>query len=214
MHLFQRTKQLEDKIGQFLENIETCGDLFCRAFRIYLTAGDPRTFRILQDQIDILERTNDALRRDVENQLYAHTLLPDMRSDILSLIEGCDKIINKYQTDINLLSIERPIIPDCLKKPMVTLIRTNIKCVRALMIGIQAVLAGQEGSSAVQTVYTLEHRADLEAMALKEQIFQKIRLTLARRTQLKEFVYGIEKISDMAEDMADALSVFMVKHAA
>ena len=46
-----------------------------------------------------------------------------------------------------------------------------------------------------------------------EKIFQELKLPLARQLQLKEFVYGIEKISDMAEDTADLLSVFMVKHA-
>ena len=59
----------------------------------------------------------------------------------------------------------------------------------------------------------LEHQVDIQAMELKQMIFQDMKLPLARQLQLKEFIYGIEKISDMSEDMADSLSVFVVKHA-
>ena len=214
MQLFQKTKQLEEKIHQFLKNIDTCGDVFFRAFNLYLKSGETSQFKALQTEIDRLESENDSLRRDVENQLYSQMLLPDMRSDILALIEGCDKIINKYQIDITLLSIECPTVPTVLKKGISDLIKTNITCVHHLIEGLNAVLAGHKGSDFIQAVYHLEHQADLEAMALKQQVFQKIRLTLARRLQLREFIYGIEKISDMAEDLADMLSVFGVKHAA
>ena len=61
----------------------------------------------LRSEVSHLEATNDSLRREIENQLYAQMIMPDMRSDILKLIEGCDKIINKYETDLILLSIEK-----------------------------------------------------------------------------------------------------------
>ena len=213
MQLFRKTKQLEEKIYQFLTNIDTCGNLFFEAFQLYLKSGDTTRFKTLQKAIDYLEQENDSLRREVENQLYSQMLLPDMRSDILALIEGCDKIINKYQIDITLLSIECPNIPTVLKKEISDLIKTDILCVHQLIEGVNAVLGGQKGSDFIQEVYRLEHRADLQAIALKQRVFQKIRLTLARQLQLREFIYGIEKISDMAEDMADMLSVFGVKHA-
>ena len=213
MQLFKKTKQLEEKTHRFLMNIDICGDLFLQAFQLYLKSGDTIRFKTLQKEIDYLERENDSLRREVENQLYSQMLLPDMRSDILALIEGCDKIINKYQTDITLLSIECPGIPTALKKEISDLIKTNISCVHQLIEGLNAVLGGRKGSDFIQEVYHLEHRADLQAIALKEKVFQKMRLPLARQLQLREFIYGIEKISDMAEDMADMLSVFGVKHA-
>jgi uncharacterized protein Yka (UPF0111/DUF47 family) len=35
---------------------------------------------------------------------------------------------------------------------------------------------------------------------------------LARQLQLKDFIYSLEKISDMAEDAADKLKVMVAKH--
>ena len=85
MQLFKRTKQLENEIQLFLDNIIQCGFAFQEAFRCYFKQEDPALFPTLQDKIDVLEQANDTLRRKVENQLYAHTLLPDIRSDILRL---------------------------------------------------------------------------------------------------------------------------------
>ena len=140
-------------------------------------------------------------------------LLPYMRSDILRILEGSDKIINKYETDLILLGIERPAIPERLEKKLMRLIVTNTDCVSALISGIKLALNGAGMAEIIEQVSRLEHQADLIAIELKKLVFQKLQLPLARQLQLKEFIYSIEKISDMAEDMADSLSVFVVKHA-
>lgn len=211
--LFKKTRELEGKITTFLMNIIQSGFLFVRAFEKYFTDGIGSEFMDLRAKVSALEAENDSLRREVESQLYVQMLLPDMRSDILRMIEGCDKIINKYETDLILMSIERPKIPGALKAPLEQMIQVNIECVSAMISGLKAVLGGQEASDFIQQVYVLEHQVDLQAMDLKQLVFQEMKLPLARKLQLKEFIYGIEKISDMAEDMADVLSVFVVKHA-
>jgi uncharacterized protein Yka (UPF0111/DUF47 family) len=64
----------------------------------------------------------------------------------------------------------------------------------------------------IQNVYNLEHQVDLMAFHLKEAVFADKRLSLARQLQLKDFIYSLEKISDMAEDAADKLKVMVAKH--
>ncbi len=213
MELFKKTKELEGKITTFLINIIQSGLFFSQAFEHYFADEVSPVFLDLRAKVSALEAENDSLRRDVENQLYAQMLLPDMRSDILSLIEGCDKIINKYESDLILVSVERPQIPDALKPDLTHLIAVNINCVGTLVSGMKTVLGGTHVSDFVQEVYNLEHQVDLMAIDLKQKVFQELKLPLARQLQLKEFIYSIEKISDMAEDMADLLSLFVVKHA-
>lgn len=213
MELFKKTRELENKINTFLINIIQSGVLFSRAFECYFENSIDSAFLEMKTRVSALEAENDALRRDVENKLYAQMLLPDMRSDILRLLEGCDKIINKYESDLILLSVEKPKIPQGLKDKLTVLITTNVECVSALIGGTKTVLAGSEISDFIQKVSVIEHQVDLLAIELKQQVFQEMKLPLARQLQLKEFIYGIEKISDMAEDIADMLSVFRVKHA-
>ena len=87
MQLFRKTKELEGKISTFLMNITQAGFLFTQALDRYFSDGVSPEFLDLRAKVSALEAENDSLRRDVENQLYANMLLPDMRSDILTLID-------------------------------------------------------------------------------------------------------------------------------
>ena len=213
MQLFKKTKELEGKVSTFIMNIIQSGYLFKSAFEQYFSGGITPSYLDLRAKVSALEAENDSLRREVENQLYAQMLLPDMRSDILQLIEGCDKIINKYESDLILVSVEQPKIPAALKDDIMKMIDVDIHCVSVMASGLKNVIGGINVSDFIQEVYALEHQVDLQAIDLKARVFQELKLPLARQLQLKEFIYSIEKISDMAEDMADLLSVFVVKHA-
>ncbi len=211
--LFQKTRELDDKINTFLLNIIQGGLLFSRAVEVYLKSGTTPEFLELKEGVSALEAENDSLRRVVENDLYAHMILPDMRSDILKLLEGCDRIINKYESDLILLSIEKTHVPAGLHAPLKQMIAVDLDCAGALVGGARAFFKGEDVNEYVKNVYDLEHVVDEQAIALKQLVFDDGRLELARQLQLKMFIYGIEKVSDMAEDVADALTVIAVKHA-
>ncbi len=213
MTLFQKTRELEVKIADFLTNISQAGTIFGGAVQEYLQSGMKESFSAKRAQVSLLEASNDTLRRDVENQLYTHMILPDMRSDIMKVMEGCDKIINKYESDLILMSVEKPKVPRQLVPQIVEMIRLNLDCVNALIEGVRALLSATRAGDHVRYVLFLEHQIDELALEIKRQIFENKALPLARQLQLKEFVYGIEKISDMAEDVADELTIILAKHA-
>ena len=212
-NLFQKTKELESKINTFLTNVLEAGDVFARALETYYAAGLNEAFHTLKTRASRLESHNDAIRRDVEVQLYMQMIMPGMRSDILALIEGCDKLINKYEENLILLSVEKNKIPKKLHDDLMMMTRTVIECVRTLIRAVKNFFDGDGVTDLVQQTYRLEHQADDQAIALKQKIFADAKITLAAQMQLKDFVVNIEKISDMAEDVADTLSVISVKHA-
>jgi len=213
INLFQKTRELERKIADFLTNITQAGVLFGAAIQEYLENGVKESFSTKRAQVSLLESSNDTLRRDVENQLYSHMILPDMRSDIMKIIEGCDAIINKYESDLILMSVEKPKVPKELTPQLIEMIRLNLDCVNALIDGVRAFFSATQAGDHVQYVLFLEHQIDDLALELKRLVFDNKNLPLARQLQLKEFIYSIEKISDMAEDVADVLTVILAKHA-
>ena len=213
INLFQKTRELERKIADFLTNITQAGVLFGAAIQEYLENGVKESFSTKRAQVSLLESSNDTLRRDVENQLYSHMILPDMRSDIMKIIEGCDAIINKYESDLILMSVEKPKVPKELTAQLIEMIRLNLDCVNALIDGVRAFFSATQAGDHVQYVLFLEHQIDDLALELKRLVFDNKNLPLARQLQLKEFIYSIEKISDMAEDVADVLTVILAKHA-
>ena len=210
--LFKRTRKLEEQISLFLMNIIQAGYLVKQGLESYLEKGVDKHFKVLQAEVSSLEAENDSLRRQMELDLYHHMLLPDMRSDLIDLLEACDKIINKYETDMILWSLERPDIPKKLHLPLLQMITTSLDCVGSFIGGVKTFFSGANVDDEIQITYALEHQVDVQAMDLKALTFKDKRLNLARQLQLKEFIYSLEKISDMAEDAADKLKVMKAKH--
>lgn len=210
--LFHKTKQTEEHIATFLMNIMQAGYLFLQALESYMSKGCNKKFIALKDQISSLEAENDSLRRQTELNLYNHMLLPGMRSDIIDLLEGCDKIINKYEADAILWSVERPKLPKNLQPLLKEMVNTDLFCVGCLIGAVKSFFDGNFVDTEIQNVYKMEHQVDLMAIHLKEVVFKSKQLNLAHQLQLKDFIYSLEKISDMAEDTADKLKVMVAKY--
>ncbi len=213
-NIFRRTCELEEKINLFLLNLVEAGILYMQALEIFTHEQISESFIQIRDRVSELEAQNDSYRREVENDLYAHMILPDMRSDILKILEGCDKIINKYQSNLLIVSIESPDLPEDLKEDILKMAHADLECVDGLISGVKAFFAGadKDVAIAVERTRNFEHVVDIQAFNLKKRIYEKQDLSLALKLQLKEFIYHIEKISDVAEDVADILKIMVVKH--
>lgn len=210
--LFKRTRELELKIAEFLTNIIHGGFLFSAGMEKYFEKGVNEEFIDIRNQISNFEAKNDTLRRDVEIQLYIQMILPDVRSDIQRLLEGCDQVINIYEENLILMSVECPKIPKALQSDLLMMIKTTLECVNALVVSARCFFSGIAVDEYTKQVSFFEHEIDIQAMELKKQVFSDKKITLAGQLQLKDFIYGIERISDRAEDVADRISVMSVKH--
>ncbi len=211
-NIFRRTRELEEKINLFLLNLVEAGVLYIQALEVLTRERVSDSFIQIRDRVSELEAQNDSYRRVVENDLYAHMILPDMRSDILKILEGCDKIINKYQSNLLIVSIESPELPDEIKEDILKMAHADVECVDGLISGVKAFFAGEDVDASVKRTREFEHIVDGQAFNLKKRVYERQDLSLALKLQLKEFIYHIEKISDIAEDVADILKIMAVKH--
>ncbi len=210
-NIFKKTHEIEKMITSFLLNIIQAGVVYGQAMNCYLQTGVDDEFKLLMQRVSDLEAQNDSYRRAIENNLYAYMILPDMRSDILRLLEMCDKVINKYESNLLVMSVEQPKLLKGLKENLLKMVQTDLECVGSLISGVRVFFEGKEIKDFTLKTYQMEHLVDSQALQLKAFVFQS-NIELARKIQLKEFIYNIEKISDIAEDTADILNIMAVKH--
>lgn len=211
LNIFRRTYDLEKKITSFLLNIIQAGILYGQAMNSYTLSGVEGDFKSLLQKVSDLEAQNDAFRREIENNLYEYMILPDMRSDILRLLEMCDKVINKYESNLLVVSVEKPELLTGMRDSLLKMIQADLECAGSLVSGVRMFFAGDDIKEFTQRTYEMEHLVDSQSLRLKALVFQSD-IELARKIQLKEFIYNIEKISDIAEDTADILNIMAVKH--
>lgn len=209
--LFSKTKPLENKIDLFHDKLLDAAMNFKKAIRIYLKEKRSEEYKKINKQIKQIEHDADNLRRDIEAKLYTQNLIPDLRADVLNLVENLDKVINKFDEVVYEFYIEQPDIPEEYHMRFTEICDLSADCAENLSIASRAFF--RDFSSVrdfSQKVYFIEHESDVSSGHLKQAVFDS-ELPLANKLQLNILISEIADIADIAEDCVDELLIFTIK---
>jgi len=211
LRLFDRGSVVEGQIDQFLDKLTESGLIFQKALKAYFEKSYQPEMEPLVEQCSAIESKADALRRDIETQLYVQTLIPDLRGDVMQLLERLDGLINCYEANLYRFSIQRPDIPRELSADFIELTQT---CGVSVDVVVLAVRAFFRDIDAVRDhcakVMFYEHEADVVSSRLQRAIFS-LSLPLDQKIHLRYFVERIDELANAAEDVADALTIYAIK---
>ena len=209
--LLSRTKRLEIQIEEFLDKVTESTELFSIAFKVYLAEGVDTQFEEFMNKIQATEREGDELRRQIETELYERTLIPDLRSDVIWLIENMDKLTNTCKANLFRLSIQQPEIPDKLRATYIELIDITIDCVNKVVFTARNFFEDHESvADLAREVALLETKADEVSSPLQRRIFDSD-LDLSQKMQLRYFVEHFDELANQSEDIADQLAISAIK---
>ena len=209
--LFPQTKALEDKIDSFHDKIIDSATLFKSAVKIFFEADSRNQYKAVNKQIKEVEHNADALRREIENQLYAQNLLPNLQADVLQLVESLDKINNQIDEVIYKFYIEQPEIPEVFHNQIIRLCQQVADCCENMGIASRAFFKDLSiVRDFTHKVYLMEQESDRTYNEIKKSIFASS-MPLANKLQLDLLVTEITDIADIAEDCADLLQIFTIK---
>lgn len=209
--LFSQTKTLETKIDNFHDKIIDAAMTFKKAMKVYLNEGYGDTYKKINKQVKKIEHEADKLRRDIENRLYIQNLIPDLRADVLNLVENIDKVINKFDEVAYRFYIEHPEIPDEYHVRLLELCEQVSDCCENMAIACRSFFRDiSTVRDYSQKVYFIEHETDLTSGKMREDIFNTD-LPLANKLQLSALISEIADIADIAEDCIDELLIFTIK---
>ncbi len=209
--LFGRTIELEGQIDEFLDIVTQSGLIFNRAIDIYLDKGACKDFDELLARASGIETRADELRRDIENKLYVQTLIPDLRGDVLKLLENVDNIINMYEGTLYRFSIQTPEVPAEFNRGFRKLTEQAINSVESLVFASRAFFRDINSvRDHVRKVLFYESEADRISTKLQRKIFTSD-LDLTRKRHLQYFTEHIDDLANCAEDVADELSIYAIK---
>jgi uncharacterized protein len=213
MAVFTRTtKNLILKIEEFFDNIDLGLLVFREGIRSYLDK-DMEAFERHLQKVDSLESNADKLQRAIENEMITHSILPQHRSEVSTLIDQLDEIIDAVKSTLNEISIEVPDIPSSLNKNIISLTETSINSAEELIPAARAYFrAPYTVREKLLKVYYFETETDKISFQTKKIIFQDMKeLDLAHKAHLRYIIHHIENISDLAQKAADLLSGMAIK---
>ena len=209
--LFGRAKELESKIDRFLDKVTEAGLIYKNALSVYFEQGPCDEFEDYLKRILRVEQSADRLRRDIETNLYEQTLIPELRGDVLNLLEHVDDLINICEANLFRFSIQTPKIPKVYHAGYTRLADTSLLCVES---AIHAARSFFRDIDAVRDHVTkcmfYESEADQISTKVQREIFSST-LGLARKRHLAYFIEHIDELANKAEDIGDVLSILTIK---
>lgn len=211
LNLFSKAKALESKIDMFHDKVIDSAMTFKKSVREYLNAGRSDEFKKINKQLRQIEHDADQLRRDIENRLYSQNLIPDLRANVLEMVENLDRVINRFDEVSYQFYIEQPEIPEIYFSRITDLVEQVTDCAENMSIASRSFFRDLSlVRDYSQKVYFLEHETDLTSGRLKKSIFDSD-IPLANKLQLSTIIDEIENIADLAEDSIDRLLIFTIK---
>lgn len=212
LSLFNNTKLLEQKVDSYLDFTSQTGIIFQQGINDYLYHKDEE-FEQRVTTIRELERKADDLRREIEDYLYLHTLIPESRGDVLAIMENTDNVIDRAKNTLLEFSIEMPYIPEELKQDFLDLSSLVVQCMESMVCSTRSFFKDVYSvKQHLHKVHFFEHEADQISEKLKRKIFRSNTLPhLAFKNHLRYFALHIDLIADLAEDVADRVSIYTIK---
>jgi len=209
--LFSRTKELERKIDALHDKITEVAMVFKKAVNVFLKEKRSTEYRKLSKEIKIIEHDADSLRREIENRLYSQNLIPDLRGNVLELVENLDKVINEFDEVAHKFYIEQPDIPQKYHERFKELVSQVCECAENLAIASRSFFRDVTVvRDYAKKVYWLEHESDQTTASLKEAVFDSD-MELAHKLQLGSFLSEVADIADLAENCIDQLLIYVIK---
>ena len=204
------TKLLIARIDEYLDAISEGMLVFQKGLVNYLD-NKMSDFEERMVQVDQYESNADKLRREIENQLYSHSLIPEMRGDVLGLLEHLDNIVDVAKETLTQFAIEVPDIPMELVTDFNELGNSSVKAGEELINAVRAFFRElSRVKDHIHKVYFYEKETDRIASRLKMKIFRRD-MKLSRKMHLRDVAAHVAKISDEAENVADRLSIYTIK---
>jgi predicted phosphate transport protein (TIGR00153 family) len=210
--LFREQREVEERLDEYLDHWRTCITGLRDGMHSFLEEGPGEKVDYHYARVDREESTSDSLRRAVERKLFGKALLPEARGDIMRILEALDSVINRAESTLRQVVIERLEVEPWMHQGLRLLIDKTAEACGCLHEAGCHLLHGQDRPVAelVQRVDEIESRCDHVEDDLLGRLFASD-LDLARKLQLKDFVRRISTVSDLAEKAADQINIVSIK---
>ncbi len=212
--LLSNSEQTESKIQLYLDKLTKSQLIFNLLWANFYKYG-PRSKQAISTlhDLSVNESEADNLKREIETMLYQKTLIPDLRSDVMTLLEHLDKIINLHEEMGIHIKIEQPIFKQDFEPALQMFLEQVTAAVDAMVLCVRSFFSDLERvrEYSEKTIF-FESEADKACTALKMMIFDSD-MKLVEKVQTRYFIDRIDELANLAEDTVDKIVVYTLKRA-
>jgi len=207
-----RNRELEMEIDLYLNLLQKGANTFLEGVKSYLR-HETKTF---EDRIKMMrefESDADEHLVNLKYVLFKYNLVPDLSSDMLKLMDSMDDINDISKEVLLNLQVIKPVIDPKLVDDFGHIAKKSKQAAETLINGVRIYLTEfKTVEDYVTKVKLFESEVDQLQYNLKTKIYREdFEATLCEKMMLQNFADEIAKLSDLAEQIANMLSVIKLK---
>ena len=209
--LFKKEHRLETLFFSYLENLAKTEEHFLEAINLCLKEGLCEDFSFLIEQTHKYESKADDIRDEINELMYSRALIPELREDIMSLLERVDEIPRTMEMILNMMHTQSLNMPEFLALEAKDLIRISIESCHLLGRQIEVMFKKREGvRSLMATIDQYESHCDHIEQRMMIRLF-KSDLEPFLKLQLKELIIAMGEISDQTDRVSKRVNILTMK---
>ncbi len=208
---FKKERQLEKLIYDYLENLGAIQSQFVKAMDICLEKGICDEFCFFMEQTHKFESKADDLRQEINELMYSRALIPESREDMMSLLESIDQIPGTLEVILNIINIQKIVIPELIRPDIRELIRVSMESCELMARQVDAMLKKRDGvRSLLSDIDEKESLCDHIERRIIHKIFESD-IESFLKLQLKEMAVAMGDISDEADRISKRVNIINLK---
>ena len=164
-------------------------------------------------ELGYIEKKMDELGHQIQMTLLHESLMPNSRDDLLWFLTKLDKVPSSFKHSLGDILLEKPEIPEELHSSMKNMLIHTHLAVQALTHATDSLFSDLRSvRQHVEEVSRQESEVDKIEYKLLQMVFENKKYDLAMQYQLKGILKQIGRVTNLAEDVADAVLILATKH--
>ena len=210
--LFKKQYAVEEKVQRLLRLLVDMAHLYQAAYESYFE-GSLEEFSQRNQELGQIEKQLDELGHQIQMTLLHESLMPNSRDDLLWFLTKLDKVPSSFKHSLVDILFEKPEIPENLHSSMKNMLIHTHLAVQALAHATDSLFSDLRSvRQHVEEVSRQESEVDKIEYKLLEMVFENKKYELAIKYQLKGILKQIGRVTNLAEDVADAVLILATKH--
>ncbi|HMB01832.1 MAG TPA: DUF47 family protein [Spirochaetota bacterium] len=208
---FKRNRRLVQEINRYLGIMDRSFQVFNNAVTYWLHNGPDNTFQQKMEKVTGFEHEADDLVHNIEKALYKKSLLPEVREDIMLMLESMDDVIDQSHSLLqDIYSQQIAFAPSC-REDMLKLLQITLETQGYIAPAVNKLFERkQDISEDLVKINEYEAQCDVYQIKIISTIFSSGEEG-SRKILQRDIVKELGHITDFCENTADVISIINVK---
>ena len=212
--MFGKHKRLFSQLDEYYEMADDCLKKFKGAIDYTLENGLDEHLDTLVEEISEKEQNCDDMRRVIEHEMFAQSLLPETREDLIEIIEMMDQIPNRCES-VSFMIVDQhsSIIPD-IRNDLKELVSVTVTTFTLVIEAVKDCLGRMEKTQKlIREIDDNENIGNAIERKMIRTIFKAEELQTHPGGQLiqKEIIKSIGGILDLCKHLTEKITITAIK---